>query len=177
MDDKAAGLLFDRCCGNMTMIMNELDKLTSYANGKSIDVHTVELLTPDSGDAKSYSLADAVAAGNMNRSMELFRELINDPENTPVYLLYVLTGSMNDLYRARLALDYNHGLPEIMKDFGYSPSVEFRVKNALSSVRRTDIRHLRKCLEILAKADIDMKSSGADPAVILEKAIVEMLAR
>ncbi|MFR0737208.1 MAG: hypothetical protein ACLSHR_09920 [Oscillospiraceae bacterium] len=57
----------------MTMIMNELDKLTSYANGKSIDVHTVELLTPDSGDAKSYSLADAVAAGNMNRSMELFR--------------------------------------------------------------------------------------------------------
>ena len=44
MDDKAAGLLFDRCCGNMTMIMNELDKLTSYANGKSIDVHTVELL-------------------------------------------------------------------------------------------------------------------------------------
>lgn len=177
MDEKAAGLLFDRCCGNMTMIMNELDKLTSYANGKSIDVHTVELLTPDSGDAKSYSLADAVAAGNMNRSMELFRELINDPENTPVYLLYVLTGSMNDLYRARLALDYNHGLPEIMKDFGYSPSVEFRVKNALSSVRRTDIRHLRKCLEILAKADIDMKSSGADPAVILEKAIVEMLAR
>ena len=112
MDDKAAGLLFDRCCGNMTMIMNELDKLTAYANGKSIDVHTVELLTPDSGDAKSYSLADAVAAGNMNRSMELFRELINDPENTPVYL-----------------------------------------------------------------ADIDMKSSGADPTVILEKAIVEMLAR
>ena len=83
----------------------------------------------------------------------------------------------DSLYRARLALDYNHGLPEIMKDFGYSPSVEFRVKNALSSVRRTDIRHLRKCLEILAKADIDMKSSGADPAVILEKAIVEMLAR
>ena len=160
-----------------SMIMNELDKLTAYANGKSIDVHTVELLTPDSGDAKSYSLADAVAAGNMNRSMELFRELINDPENTPVYLLYVLTGSMNDLYRARLALDYNHGLPEIIKDFGYSPSVEFRVKNALSSVRRTDIRHLRKCLEILAKADIDMKSSGADPTVILEKAIVEMLAR
>lgn len=175
MDDRAAGELFDRCCGNMTLIMNEVDKLSSYANGKSIDVHTVEMLTPDTGDAKSYSLADAVAAGNMSRAMGLYRELADNPENTPVYLLYVLTGSMNDLYRARLALDHGHGISDVMSDFGYAKNLEFRVKNAFSSVRKLSADRIRYCLEILAKADIDMKSGGASPGLILEKAIAQML--
>ncbi len=175
MDDKAAGLLFDRCCGNMTLIMNEVDKLTSYANGRTITPADVELLTPDTGDAKSYNLADAVAAGNMNRAMELYRELADDPENTPVYLLYVLTGSMNDLYRARLAIDSGHSVSDVIKDFGYAKNLEFRIKNAFSSVRRLTSERLAQCLEILAKADIDMKSSGASQGLILEKAIAQML--
>lgn len=171
----AAKLLFERCCGDMNMVMNEAAKLCSYVNGGNIDEAAVKLLTPECGDAKSYNLADAVAAGNISRAMELYNELISEPENTPIYLLYVLTGSMNDLYRARLGLDYNHGVPEVMKDFGYSRAVEFRVKNAFSSVRRTSLVHLRKCMKILAAADMDMKSGAGDPSLILEKAIVEML--
>lgn len=174
MDDKAAGLLWERCCGDMNMIVSEIDKLTSFANGSPVSVQTVEALTPETGDAKSYNLADAVAAGNISRATELYNELI-DNRSDPVYLLYVLTGSMNDLYRARLALDYNHGVPDAVKDFGYSKALEFRVKNAFSAVRRTSADHLRRCMEILAQADMDMKSGAGAPAIIIEKAIIQML--
>lgn len=174
MDDKAAGLLWERCCGDMNMIVSEIDKLTSFANGSPVTVQTVEALTPETGDAKSYNLADAVAAGNISRATELYNELI-DNRSDPVYLLYVLTGSMNDLYRARLALDYNHGVPDAVKDFGYSKALEFRVKNAFSAVRRTSADHLRRCMEILAQADMDMKSGAGAPAIIIEKAIIQML--
>ena len=174
MDDKAAGLLWERCCGDMNMIVSEIDKLTSFANGSPVTVQTVEALTPETGDAKSYNLAAAVAAGNISRATELYNELI-DNRSDPVYLLYVLTGSMNDLYRARLALDYNHGVPDAVKDFGYSKALEFRVKNAFSAVRRTSADHLRRCMEILAQADMDMKSGAGAPAIIIEKAIIQML--
>lgn len=174
MDDKAAGLLWERCCGDMNMIVSEIDKLTSFANGSPVSVQTVEALTPETGDAKSYNLADAVAAGNISRATELYNELIGN-RSDPVYLLYVLTGSMNDLYRARLALDYNHGVPDAVKDFGYSKALEFRVKNAFSAVRRTSADHLRRCMEILAQADMDMKSGAGAPAIIIEKAIIQML--
>lgn len=173
---EAAGMIFDRCCGNMNMIMCELDKLSSYVNGGVIGEEAAGILTPDYSGAKSYSLADAAAAGNVSRTMQLYHELINDPENTPVYLLYVLTGSMNDLYRARLALDHNRSAAETAKDFGYAKNLEFRVRNAFSSARKTSAAHLRECLRILARADIDMKSGRGAPELILERAIVSMLA-
>ncbi|MCI7767796.1 MAG: DNA polymerase III subunit delta [Oscillospiraceae bacterium] len=175
IDERAAGMIFDRCGGDMLMIMNEADKLASYANGGNITESDVAALTPDTSDAKSYDLANAVAAGNMSRSMELYSELMADPENTPVYLLYVLAGSMNDLYRARLAIDSGKNVGSVMKDFGYAANLEFRVKNAFSSVRKTSTERLRRCLEILSSADLDMKSGAGDPEIILEKAIVAML--
>lgn len=175
IDERAAGLILDRCGGDMNMSVNETDKLAAYANGGHITENDVALLTPDSSDAKSYDLANAVAAGNMSRATQLYSELMNDPENTPVYLLYVLAGSMNDLYRARLALDSGKSIGNVMQDFGYAANLEFRVKNAFSSVRKTSTEKLRRCLEILADADMAMKTGAGDPEVILEKAIVSML--
>lgn len=175
MENNAARLLWRRCNGNMNLIAGETAKLAAYANGAPITAAVVEMLTPETGDAKAYNLADAVTAGNVSRAMELFGELIAG-QNDPIYLLYTLTGSMNDLYRARLALDYNHSVSETVKDFGYSKAVEFRVKNAFGAVRRTSAARLRRCMEILAQADTDMKTGAGTPALIIEKAIVEMLA-
>lgn len=175
IDERAAGLVLDRCGCDMNMAVNETDKLAAYANGGHITESDVAMLTPDSSDAKSYDLANAVAAGNMSRATELYSELTADPENTPVYLLYVLAGSMNDLYRARLALDSGKSISDVMQDFGYQANLEFRVKNAFSSVRKTSTEKLRRCLETLANADMAMKTGAGDPAVILEKAIVSML--
>lgn len=175
MEERAARLLWRRCCGNMNLIASELDKLASYANGAPVTSDMVEMLTPEESGAKSYNLADAAAAGNVSRTMELYNELIEN-RNDPVYLLYVLTGSMNDLYRARLALDSNHSVTDVIKDFGYSRAMEFRVKNAFSSARRFSAARLRRCMEILAQADMDMKSGAGTPAIIIEKAIVQMLA-
>lgn len=175
IDERAAGLVLDRCGCDMNMAVNETDKLAAYANGGHITESDVAMLTPDSSDAKSYDLANAVAAGNMSRATELYSELTADPENTPVYLLYVLAGSMNDLYRARLALDSGKSISDVMQDFGYQANLEFRVRNAFSAVRKTSTEKLRRCLETLANADMTMKTGAGDPAVILEKAIVSML--
>ncbi|MGN1088847.1 MAG: DNA polymerase III subunit delta [Huintestinicola sp.] len=174
MDDRAAGMLYDRCCGDMNMVMGELEKLCSYANGGVVDTAAVELLTPETSDAKAYNLADAAAAGNIGRTMELYHELIAN-RSDPIYLLYVITGSMLDLYRARIALDCGHGVADAAADFGYPKSTEFRLKNAFSSVRKTSAAHLRKCMEILADADIAMKSGAGAPEIILEEAIVKMI--
>lgn len=174
IEQRAAEILWERCLGDMNMIVNELDKLSAYVSGGVIDAVCVEKLTPETGDAKAYNLADAVAAGNMGKSMELYNDLINS-RSDPIYLLYVLTGSMNDLYRARLAIDFNRSVTDVMRDFSYARNVEFRVKNAFASARKASLPRLRRCMEILADADMDMKSGAGTPAVIIEKAIVQML--
>lgn len=175
LEDKAAGRLWEKCCGDMNLCVSELGKLTAYANGAVITTETVELLTSDTGDAKAYNLADAIAVRNVSLAMELFNEL-TDARAEPVYLLYTIAGSINDLYRARLALDYNHSVSDVVNDFGYNKAIEFRVRNAFSAVRNTPLEYLKRCNEILADADNEMKTGAGIPSVIIETAIAKMLA-
>lgn len=177
IDQRAAAMIIERCCGDINLAVNEAKKLCSYAVNRQITTEDVSLLTHESSDAESYNLTDAVAAGNTSLAMKLYNELLDDPKNTPIYLLYALTGSMNDLYRARLALDHNHSVADVIKDFGYSRNIEFRVKKAFSAVRKIPLEQLRRCMNILAQADMDMKSGGGTPALILEKAMLQMLSR
>ncbi|MGN0641836.1 MAG: DNA polymerase III subunit delta [Huintestinicola sp.] len=177
VDDKGAALLCDRCLSDYLMILNETDKLTAYVGkGGHIDEETVRLITPDNLDAKGYNLSDAVAAGDMSRAMAVYNELA-DMKVDPVYMLYILAGSMNDLYRARLAIDSGKSISEAAADFGYAKNIEFRLKNAFSSARKTPVSRLRYCMEILAQTDVMFKTnSGAEAkSVLLEEAIVKML--
>ncbi|MCM1578824.1 MAG: DNA polymerase III subunit delta [Ruminococcus sp.] len=174
IDEKAAALLYERCLGDMNAVMGELSKLSSYSAGKIIDTAAVELLTPESSDAKGYSLADAAASGNIAYALKLYHELIGN-RNEPIYLLYILMGGMNDLYRARLAIDSGKGIADVMNDFGYKKNLEFRVQNAFRSARRASLPRLRRCMEILVQADLDIKSGAGSPEIILEKSITQML--
>lgn len=173
IDAAAAQLLYDRCIGDFMLISGETDKLCSYVKNGNITVKEVELLTPETPDAKGYELADAVAKGNVTLAMKLLNEL-TAMKNDPVYLLYIITGSIVDLYRARLALDFNRTVGDVVSDFGYAKNLEFRVKNAFSAVRNMSAARLRKCLEILVDTDFRFKTGAGIPSVLLEEAIIRM---
>lgn len=175
VDGNAAELLWERCLGDMNAISGEVFKLCSYAGeGGNVDIAAVSALTPEGSDAKGYNLADAAAAGDISRALSLYSELIA-AKSDPIYLLYILIGSISDLYRARLAIDAGKGIADVMNDFGYAKNIEFRVKKAFSSARKSSLLRLRACMEILARADMDMKSGAGDPAIVLEKAITELM--
>ncbi|MGN0666915.1 MAG: DNA polymerase III subunit delta [Huintestinicola sp.] len=178
IDDKAASVLCDRCLSDLMVISCEIEKLTAYVSGGNITAETVAMLTPESDDAKSYFLADAIAAGNMSLAMEIFNELV-DMKNDPVYLLYVITGGMNDLYRARIALDNGKSASEVAEDFRYSKSTAFRIEKSMRSVRNVSTEHLRSCMELLTETDIRFKTGAGNESktVLLEQAIVKMLTK
>lgn len=173
---QAAALLVDSCGSDIYTLMNETDKLCAYAGSGVITEDMVDMLTPDITGAKIYNLTDAIAAGNVSRALSIFEKLISDPENTPILLLYSITNSIIDLYRARLAIDSGKSVSDTVRDFNVQRNLEFRIKNAFSAVRKMSIRKLRKCLCILSDADMDFKSRGAAyQPQILERAVVEMI--
>lgn len=174
IDEQAADFLFSRCLGSLNAVFNELDKLSAYAAGTPVTIDMITLITPEESDAKGYQLADAVTAGNAQRALEIYNELTEAREE-PVYLSYILMGSMNDIYRARLAIDANKGVSDVMNDFGYAKNLELRVKNSFACARKTDLKSLRRCLAILSDADLKMKSGSGSPEIVLEKAIVDMI--
>ncbi|MBQ5311602.1 MAG: hypothetical protein ILP19_06125, partial [Oscillospiraceae bacterium] len=119
---------------------------------------------------------DAIAANDLNKAVSVYNKLI-DNRADPVYLLYVITGSINDIYRARTALDSGRSVNDVTADFGYPKNLAFRVTNAFRSAGRTNTAHMRRCMDILMRADISIKSGAGAPETILESAVIKMLDR
>ncbi len=167
----AAELIGTRCRGDLNFAMNEADKLSSYS--AHITKADVEMLTPENDDTKAYTLSDAIASGNVTRALDIYNRLIEN-RTDPIYLLYIVTGSINDIYRARLALDSRRSAENVTEDFGYSANMRFRVTNAFKSAQKTTAKRMRHCMEVLLQADLDMKTGKGAPETILENAIIRI---
>lgn len=173
IDKAGAQELFART-GDLAGAATEVGKLAAYALGRQVTREDVMLLTPERDDTKVYALADAVAAHDLDRAVAIYDRLI-DNRMDPIYLLYTVTGGMNDIYRARLAIDSGRSTEDTVNDFGYPKNMSFRVTNAFRSASRTNTGYMRRCMEILCGADTDIKSGVGKPETIVETAIIKML--
>lgn len=171
---EAAVFLAEQCACNTLMIENETDKLISYAAGNEITAETIKALSPVQLETTAFDLAKAITRMDTKTAMRLFGELAQE-KTEPIVILYSVTGSMLDLYRARTAMASGKGPEDVKEDFGYAKNVGFRVDNAFRDVRKLSVSRLRMCVRTLAETDIAIKSMKTDPMVLLEEAIVKML--
>lgn len=170
----AAVCLAELCACNTMMAGNELDKLLSYAEGNEITRRMVTMLCPRQIETTSFDLAKAIARRDRASSLRLLNDL-NLEKAEPMAVLYVVTGNMLDLYRARTASGEGKNASDVIADFKYPGNLSFRVNNAFREVRKYSAAHLRACMRILAETDVSMKSSGTDKWTLLEEAVVKML--
>ncbi len=171
---EAAVFLAEQCLCDMMMINNEIDKLTAYANGNEITIDMVRELSPKQIDTTAFDLVKAIARMDTRTAMRLFNDLTAE-KIEPIPILYAVSGNMLDLYRAGAAMSGRRSAADVKEDFGYSKNLAFRVDNAFRDVQRISMPHLRNCIKILADADEAMKSSKADPRILLEETILKML--
>ena len=88
-------------------------------------------------------------------------------------ILYVLSMSFVDLSRARAAISAGVETSKAAADFGYKGR-EFAMRNAFRDCRKLPQQFLRRALEVLARADFELKSSGNDEKIVLQKTITEL---
>lgn len=170
----AAVFLAEQCSCNTLMIENEIGKLTAYAAGNEITAETVKALSPRQIETTAFDLAKAITRMDRKNAMRLLNDLAMEKEE-PIAILYAVTGSMLDLYRARAAMSARKGPAEVKEDFGYAKNMGFRVDNAFRDVQKLSMPHLRMCVKTLAETDVAMKSLKTDNMILLEEAIVKML--
>jgi DNA polymerase-3 subunit delta len=151
----------------------ECEKLVGYKK----DVMTKDdiiLLTPKELSSNIYDLAKAVSAFDRIRAMAIFDELIKQ-RTEPMTILYSLSGSFIDLYRAKCASVSARSPGKMREDFAYPKNIAFRVDNAFRDSNRASLSHLRECIKILSETDFKMKSGGGDSVILLETALIKMM--
>jgi len=172
---KNAGLLAEMCLSDTLAIENEIDKLCSYVQENEITAEIIGMLVHRQSDMTVYKLANAVVSMNRNLAFEAIDELNVDKDNRVIVMSAVTAGFL-DLYRAKCALQSGVTADSVVRDFSYGAR-SFAVRNAYRDCSAMSIGRLRKCIEILCDTTAILNSSaGADPKIMLEKAVAEMLA-
>lgn len=174
IDEQILGYLIEICGEDTIRLLNEVDKITAYADrkGESVDKTDLDMLVSKPVDSTVYDLTRAVNQGRLTQAMLILDELFY-MKLEPVAILAVLSGEFCDLCRAKAAVSSKASQTEIEKDFQYKGR-EFRIRNAMRDCRNLNEEYLNACLELLMKTDIRLKSSRADNRIILEQLLVEL---
>lgn len=169
-----AEYLADLCLCNLLLINNEISKLSSYVQQGEITRESIDILVAKQLDSNAFALAKAIIGFDAKKSMQLLDELFAQ-RLEPIAVMAAISMSFIDLYKARIAVNLGLQVSDVMSDFGIKSNRKFAIENAFKDARKTDVKMLRKCLEILKNADISIKSAGGNGRLQIEKAIVEML--
>ncbi len=161
---------------DLNLLLGELDKLSALAGEGAITRDLIDRAGSKSLEAKVFDLSKAMLSGRTGDAYRLLHQLFALRED-PIMVLGVLSNAYADLYRAKVA-DVSGASPEgLAGEFKSYKSKEWRLRNASRDARRMSVPMLRDALEILACADRDLKSTGADPRIRVEQTVAQLLER
>ncbi len=169
-----AAYIAELCLSDNMLISGEIAKLTSYAQGREITKDDIDSLVSRQVNSNAFDLSKAVVTFNKKKALLLLDELFYQRAE-PIAVLAAISMSFMDLYRASLAVVRGIYPSDVVADFSYKANRKFAVDYAFRDCRKINIKHLRKCIKILADTDAALKSSKTDGRILLEKAIVQMV--
>lgn len=172
ISQQCAGELCDYCLNDTLIINSEMQKLCAYADKSEITSDIIKLLVYRQSDTDIYKLANAVCRFDGKSAFEALDELLSQ-KTERVKILFAISGSFMDMYRAKLAIQQNKQVSEVAEDFSYQ--WDFVIRNAFRDCSRISIKRLRKCISILRDTALSLNSTSCSERVIMEETITKML--
>lgn len=162
------------CVGNdMQALLNELEKLCSYAGNGEITKEMVDRVAVKSLSAKVFDLSKAMVRRDYEKAYGILNNLIALREE-PIMILAAISAAYVDMYRVKCAKISGAQAMDVAKHYNYKGK-EFRISNASRDCDKMSIEQLRSCVNVLANADVQLKSSSLDGRLVLEEAMVKLL--
>lgn len=172
IDNSTINYLFEACGGKMLNIETELKKICSFAGSGNITKEQIDAVATKPMTDSAFDMANCVIKGNVDKAIDILNDLFLKKEPS-IAILYALSSNFCDMIRAKAAYQSGKNSEAVTKDFGYY-GVDFKVRKAFENSRYVDVRFLEKALEILMKADKELKSTPIDDKVILDKTILDI---
>lgn len=152
---------------DMTVLLNELDKVCFFTGKGEVTKKAVDAVAVKSLEATTFSLSKALVAGNFDKAYEML-DILFFRKTEPTLIMGTLISAYIDMYRAKVALTNGENATALASHFNYR-NKEFRLTNGARNASKLSISQLRNALEILAETDEKLKTgvdaSGARLAI------------
>ncbi|MDO8614172.1 MAG: DNA polymerase III subunit delta [Dehalococcoidia bacterium] len=172
LEPGAVRLLAGLIGNDLWLLVNELEKLKTYAAGQTVREADVRALVSRAQEQKGYFLADAVAEGKPAAALRILHELLEDGVH-PQPLLSTVAGRYRRLAIAREMLDAGASAGAVgarlgAKGFGLDRLIEQASRHSPASIRAAYQR--------LVQAELDTKRGVFEDKLSMELLVHDLAA-
>ncbi len=178
LETDAAHELVDSLGADMMCIASELEKLLLYASGRGrITLGDVETMVLSAKQRSLYELTDAISARDRVRALALLHGLLNSSdagEDAAIGHLYMLARTFRQMLiiLERNVRDSRAIWQALWQGFRMPP---FAADDLIRQARRYKSRRdLTRALRLVARADLELRSSPPDKRLVLERLVYEL---
>ena len=178
IDPDAARELVDSLGADMMLISSELEKLLLYTQGKGrITLGDVETMVLGAKQRTLYELTDAISARDRVRALALLHGLLNSSdagEDAAIGHLYMLARTFRQMLviLEKNVRDSRAIWQALWQGFRMPP---FAADDLIRQARRYKSRRdLTRALRLVARADLELRSSPPDKRLVLERLVYEL---
>jgi DNA polymerase-3 subunit delta len=177
-DADAARELADALGADMMMVASEFEKLCLYVEGKGrITLGDVETMVLAAKQRSLYELTDAISQHDRTRALLLLHGLLNASdggEDAAIGHLYMLARTFRQMLiiLEKNVRDSRAIWAVLWQGFRMPP---FAAEDLIRQARRyKSRRELTRALRLVARADLELRSSPANKLLVLERLILAL---
>jgi DNA polymerase-3 subunit delta len=178
MDPDAVRELVDALGADMMLIASELEKLLLYSYGRGrITLGDVETMVLSAKQRSLYELTDAISLKDRARALALLHGLLNSSEageEAAIGHLYMLARTFRQMLviLEKNVRDSRAIWQALWQGFRMPP---FAADDLIRQARRyKSRRELTRALRLIARADLELRSSPPDKRIVLERLIYDL---
>jgi DNA polymerase-3 subunit delta len=178
LDPDAARELVDALGADMMLIASELEKLLLFTLGRGrITLGDVETMVLAAKQRSLYELTDAISARDRARALALLHGLLNSSdagEDAAIGHLYMLARTFRQMLviLEKNVRDSRAIWQALWQGFRMPP---FAADDLIRQARRYKSRRdLTRALRLVARADLELRSSPPDKRLVLERLVYEL---
>jgi DNA polymerase-3 subunit delta len=178
LEPDAARELVDALGADMMLVASELEKLLLYTTGHGkITLGDVETMVLAAKQRSLYELTDAISARDRVRALALLHGLLNSSEageDAAIGHLYMLARTFRQMLviLEKNVRDSRAIWQALWQGFRMPP---FAADDLIRQARRyKSRRELTRALRLVARADLELRSSPPDKRLVLERLVYEL---
>ena len=178
LEADAARELVDALGADMMLIASELEKLLLFTLGRGrITLGDVETMVLAAKQRSLYELTDAISSRNRARALALLQGLLNSSdagEDAAIGHLYMLARTFRQMLviLEKNVRDSRAIWQALWQGFRMPP---FAAEDLIRQARRYKSRRdLTRALRLVARADLELRSSPANKLLVLERLILDL---
>jgi DNA polymerase III subunit delta len=177
-DPDAARELVDALGADMMLIASEFEKLLLYVEGKNrVTLGDVETMVLAAKQRSLYELTDAISSKDRPRALLLLHGLLNASdggEDSAIGHLYMLARTFRQMLiiSEKNVRDPRAIWQVLWQGFRMPP---FAAEDLIKQARRyKSRRELNRAIRLVARADLELRSSPANKLLVLERLILDL---